>query len=124
MRDLNRLYRETPALHWGDCDPQGFSWIEADDAARSVYVFERRAPGHPPVVIAANLTPVERTLRIGLPQGGAWREILNTDSAHYGGANWGNLGMIETEEIGWMTRAHSAEVYLPPLSVVIFTPAD
>ena len=123
LRDLNRLYRETPALHWGDCEPSGFAWIEADDAERSVYVFERRAPGHPPVVVAANLTPIERTCRIGLPQGGVWREIFNSDSAHYGGANWGNLGAIEAEDIGCSQRAMSAEIYLPPLSVVMFMPA-
>jgi len=122
VRDLNALYRSRKSLHWGDCEPAGFEWIEADDAERSIYVFERRAPGDAPVVVAANLTPVERSLRIGLPQGGDWVEILNTDSAHYGGANWGNLGFIRAEEIPWSRRAHSAEIYLPPLSVVMFAP--
>ncbi|RLL70991.1 1,4-alpha-glucan branching protein GlgB [Paenirhodobacter hankyongi] len=122
VRDLNRIYREMPALHWGDCDPRGFAWIEADDAERSLYVFERRAPGRRPVVVAANLTPIERTTRIGLPTAGSWREILNTESGHYGGANWGNLGEIIAEEIPWMRREFSAEVYLPPLAVVMFTP--
>ncbi|RWR52406.1 1,4-alpha-glucan branching protein GlgB [Sinirhodobacter ferrireducens] len=122
VRDLNRIYRETPALHWGDCEPCGFSWIEADDAEHSLYIFERSAPGQRPVVIAANLTPVERTTRIGLPVAGSWREILNTESGHYGGANWGNLGEIIAEEIPWMRREFSAEVYLPPLAVVMFTP--
>ena len=123
VRDLNALYREMPALHWGDCEPSGFAWIEADDAENSVYVFERRAPGAEPVVVAANLTPNDRTYRIGLPQGGTWCEIFNSDSAHYGGANWGNLGAIEAEEQPWSGRAQSAEVYLPPLAVVMFTPA-
>ena len=123
VRDLNKLYREMPALHWSDCEPSGFGWIEADDSERSVYVYERSAPKAAPIVVAANLTPIERTVRIGLPQGGQWREIFNTDSAHYGGANWGNLGAIDAEDIGWMRRAQSAEVYLPPLSVVMFTPA-
>jgi 1,4-alpha-glucan branching enzyme len=123
VRDLNRLYRSTPALHWGDAEPSGFAWIEADDAEHSVYVFERRAPKAKPVVIVANLTPVERTLRIGLPAAGGWREMLNTDSAHYGGNNWGNLGLIVAEEIAQSRRAYSAEVYLPPLAVVMFTPA-
>lgn len=122
VRDLNKLYRENAALHWGDCEPSGFAWIEADDAERSVYIFERRAPGVAPVVVAANLTPIERSLRIGLPQGGVWREIFNSDSAHYGGANWGNLGAIEADTLACSHRAHSAEVYLPPLSVVMFTP--
>jgi len=122
VRDLNRIYRETPALHWGDCEPCGFSWIEADDAENSLYIFERSAPGQRPVVIAANLTPVERTTRIGLTCAGSWREILNTESGHYGGANWGNLGEIVADEIPWMRKEFSAEVYLPPLAVVMFTP--
>ncbi|TNF14191.1 MAG: 1,4-alpha-glucan branching protein GlgB [Rhodobacteraceae bacterium] len=122
VRDLNRLYRETPALHWGDCDPAGFSWSAADDAEASVYVFERHAPGGVPVVVAANLTPVERSYRIGLPQGGHWGEILNTDSGHYGGENRGNLGAVEAETFTQSHRDHSAEVYLPPLSVVMFAP--
>ncbi|ADE85586.1 1,4-alpha-glucan branching enzyme [Rhodobacter capsulatus SB 1003] len=123
VRDLNKLYRDTPALHWGDCDPSGFDWIEADDAEASVYVFERRAPGADPVVVAANLTPLDRTYRIGLPQAGTWCEIFNSDSGYYGGANWGNLGAIEADEIATTRRPFSAEVYLPPLSVVMFTPA-
>jgi len=123
VRDLNKLYRETPALHKGDCEPSGFDWIEADDAEASVYVFERRAPGAEPVVVAANLTPIDRTYRIGLPQGGIWCEIFNSDSGYYGGANWGNLGAIEADEIATTRRHYSAEVYLPPLSVVMFTPA-
>ncbi|WP_444451606.1 1,4-alpha-glucan branching protein GlgB [Rhodobacter capsulatus] len=123
VRDLNKLYRETPALHWGDCDPSGFEWIEADDAENSVYVFERRAPGADPVIVAANLTPIDRTYRIGLSQAGTWCEIFNSDSGYYGGANWGNLGAIEAEEIATARRPFSAEVYLPPLSVVMFTPA-
>jgi 1,4-alpha-glucan branching enzyme len=122
VRDLNRLYREMPALHWGDCDAQGFSWIEADDAENSVFVFERRAPGVDPVVVAANLTPIDRTYRIGLPQGGEWVEFMNTNSAHYGGENWGNLGYISAQAQPHSNRQYSAEVYLPPLSVVMFTP--
>ncbi|RWR30608.1 1,4-alpha-glucan branching protein GlgB [Sinirhodobacter populi] len=122
IRDLNRLYRETPALHWGDADPEGFSWIEADDAEHSVYVFARRAPGLSPVVVAANLTPVERILRIGLPQDGVWREVLNTDSAWYGGGNRGNLGGITAMREPTSRCDFSAEAYLPPLSVVMFTP--
>ncbi|WP_417807768.1 1,4-alpha-glucan branching protein GlgB [Thioclava sp.] len=122
VRDLNRLYRDMPALHWGDCDPQGFSWIEADDAENSVFVFERRAPGVDPVVVVANLTPIDRTYRIGLPQGGEWVEFMNTNSAHYGGDNWGNLGYITAQSQPHSNRQYSAEVYVPPLSVVMFTP--
>ncbi|OOY04971.1 1,4-alpha-glucan branching protein GlgB [Thioclava sp. F28-4] len=123
VRDLNRLYRETPALHWGDCEPEGFEWIAADDSEASVFIFERRAPGSDPVVVVANLTPVEHSYRIGLPLDGEWCEILNTDSGFYGGENRGNLGAIRAEDHAQGRCAHSAEVYLPPLSVVMFTPA-
>lgn len=117
IRDLNRLYRDTPALHWGDCRAQGFGWIEADDAANSVYVFERRAAGAPPLVLLANFTPVERVgYGVRLPQPGRWREVLNTDSAVYGGKNRGNLGGVTTGD------DQRAGVYLPPLSVVMLMP--
>ncbi|MCE5972234.1 1,4-alpha-glucan branching protein GlgB [Sinirhodobacter sp. WL0062] len=122
VKDLNHLYRAHKALHWGDCDPEGFSWIEPDDADRSVFVFQRCAPGEAPVVVAANLTPIERQMRIGLPQGGAWTEILNTDSAHYGGANRGNLGALGAQAQPWSRCDYSAEVYLPPLAVVMLAP--
>jgi 1,4-alpha-glucan branching enzyme len=123
IRDLNRLYRETPALHWGDCRAEGFEWVEADDAARSVFAFERRAPGAAPVLVVANLTPVEHVdYRLGLSQPGDWHEILNTDSAHYGGANRGNMGAVVASTKGWQGRAQSGAFYLPPLSVVMFSP--
>ena len=123
IRDLNSLYRDTPALYLNDCEPGGFAWIEADDAARSIYVFERRAEGQAPVVVVANLTPVERPdTRIGLPDAGVWHEVLNTDSRHYGGENRGNLGLIAAQPVAWQGRTNSAEVYLPPLSVVMFMP--
>ncbi|MDP1667725.1 1,4-alpha-glucan branching protein GlgB [Phaeovulum sp.] len=123
VRDLNRLYRETPALHWGDCRAEGFEWVEADDAANSVYAFERHAPGAAPVLVVANLTPIERVgYRLGLAQGGAWHEVMNTDSAHYGGANRGNMGAVKAQQHGWRGRAQSGAFYLPPLSVVMFSP--
>ncbi len=124
VADLNRIYRRNPALHWGDADPQGFAWIEPDDAEHSVYVFQRSAPGVPPVVIAANLTPVERRMRLGLPQGGEWREVLNTDSHHYGGENRGNLGAISAQPQPTTRCDFSGEIYLPPLSVVMLTPVS
>ena len=123
VRDLNRLYRATPALHWGDCRGEGFEWVEADDAANSVYAFERRAPGAPPVLVVANLTPIERVgYRLGLAQGGNWHEVINTDSAHYGGENRGNMGAVAAEAKPWRGRAASGAFYLPPLSVVMFSP--
>jgi 1,4-alpha-glucan branching enzyme len=124
VRDLNRVYRANPALHVNDARPEGFGWIEANDAAASVYAWVRRGrAGDPLVVAAVNMTPVERAYRLGLPAGGSWEEILNTDAAAYGGGNRGNLGVIRAEPRGWHGQDHSATVTLPPLSTVYFRQA-
>ena len=122
VRDLNHLYRTTPALHRHDTRPEGFDWIESNDAENSIFVFVRKgAPGDPMVVVALNMTPVERTgHRIGFPAAGHWTEMLNSDAKIYGGKNRGNMGGIETEPREWMNQAQSAGVTLPPLSAVVF----
>lgn len=96
VRDLNAIYCATPALYARDCDGAGFQWIEANDAAHSIYAWVRRGgPGDPEVVVVCNFTPVERSgWRMGFPQAGLWREVLNTDAEVYGGAGRGNLGRI------------------------------
>ncbi|MCB6177269.1 1,4-alpha-glucan branching protein GlgB [Rhodobacter sp. Har01] len=119
VRDLNRIYRDTPALHVNDCRPEGFEWIEANDAGASVYAWVRKgAAKDPMVVVAVNMTPVERSYRLGLPAGGKWSEVMNTDAAAYGGGNRGNLGGVRAEAVPAQGRAHSALVTLPPLSAV------
>lgn len=121
IRDLNRLYRDTPALHVNDCRPEGFDWIEANDAEAGVYAFLRKGdPGDPMVVVAVNMTPVARSYRLGLPAPGRWREALNTDASAYGGGNRGNLGGITAEHVPHHGRAQSALAVLPPLSTVFF----
>jgi 1,4-alpha-glucan branching enzyme len=121
IRDLNRIYRDTPALHVNDCRPEGFDWIEANDAEASVYAWLRKGrAGDPPVLAVVNMTPVERPYRLGLPGPGHWDEILNTDAALYGGGNRGNLGGIEAEPTPWHGQAQSALVTLPPLSALYF----
>ncbi|MCX7888197.1 MAG: 1,4-alpha-glucan branching protein GlgB [Rhodobacteraceae bacterium] len=121
VRDLNLLMRETPALHRHDTRPQGFEWLEANDAENSVLAWIRRGEGSDPmVVVAANFTPVERQYRLGFPAPGRWREVMNTDAAIYGGGNRGNAGGIETEASAWHNQAQSAVVTLPALSVVMF----
>ncbi|QUS36849.1 1,4-alpha-glucan branching protein GlgB [Falsirhodobacter algicola] len=121
IRDLNTLYRSNGALHHHDSRPDGFEWIEAGDAEASVFVFLRRgAAGDPPIVVAVNMTPVDRPYRIGLPSGGTWAEVMNTDAAIYGGQDRGNFGRIHAEDQPWHGRPHSAEIRLPPLSVVVF----
>jgi 1,4-alpha-glucan branching enzyme len=119
LRDLNRVYRENPALHVNDTRPEGFEWIEPNDAANSVFSWLRRGRhGDPLVVSVVNMTPVERRYRLGLPAAGTWHEILNTDSGSYGGENRGNLGKIISEAIECHGRAQSALLTLPPLSAI------
>lgn len=122
VRDLNAVYRGTPALHVNDARPAGFGWIEGADVENSIYVYVRHgAAGDPRVVTVLNMTPVERTgYRVGLPAGGFWREAINTDAEIYGGGGRGNLGGVHAQDTEWMGQAQSAELTLPPLSAVIF----
>jgi 1,4-alpha-glucan branching enzyme len=119
VRDLNRIYRDEPALHVNDTRPEGFEWIESNDAEAGVYAWVRKGrTGDAMVVALVNMTPVERKYRAGLPAAGQWSEILNTDAAVYGGGNRGNLGGVTAEEVAHHARPYSAEVVLPPLSTV------
>jgi 1,4-alpha-glucan branching enzyme len=121
IRDLNRLYREYPALHARDCEPEGFEWLIADDAANSVYAWLRKAGDEPPIVSVTNFTPVPRDrYAIPLPRAGHWREILNTDAAVYGGSGRGNLGGVGAQARSSHGKPASAEVSLPPLATVYF----
>jgi len=124
VRDLNRLYREVPALHRLDCEPAGFEWIDATDADQSVLSFLRLGdrPGQMAVVVC-NFTPVLRHgYRVGAPQGGVWLERLNTDSELYGGGGIGNLGRVVAEESPMHGRPFSLSLTLPPLATVILVP--
>ncbi len=122
--DLNRLYRELPALHGRDCEPEGFRWLVVDDAAQSVFAWLRLAPGEAPVVCVVNFTPVPRSnYRIGLPRAGRWTEILNTDATAYGGSGLGNAGAIIADPVGAHGQPASAALLLPPLAAVWFVPA-
>ena len=120
IRDLNTLYRGTPALYRHDTRAEGFGWIVLDDAAQSVLGMLRKGDaGEAPVAVLSNFTPVERTgYRIGLPEGGRWDEVLNTDAGIYGGGNRGNMGGVEAENIAWNGHPFSAMITLPPLSTV------
>jgi 1,4-alpha-glucan branching enzyme len=121
VRDLNRLHRTAPALHARDCEPDGFRWITADDRDNSVFAWVRFAPDAPPVAVVCNFTPVPRAgYRIGLPHAGRWREVLNTDSAAYGGGGLGNQGAIRAEAVPLHGFPASAEILAPPLATVYF----
>jgi 1,4-alpha-glucan branching enzyme len=122
VKDLNRLYRDEPALHQMDCDGGGFEWLEANDAENSVLAWLRHGKaGTSPMLVICNFTPTPReAYRLGLPAPGRWLEILNSDAEVYGGSGKGNLGVIETEEVASHGRPYSAEITLPPLSTVWF----
>ncbi len=124
VRDLNRLYRELPALHQLDCEPLGFEWIDCNDVEQSVFVWRRigRRPRDEAVVVA-NFTPVVRTsYRIGLSCAGPWSERLNTDAREYGGSGVGNSGRVLAEPLPWQGRPCSAVLTLPPLAALVLTP--
>jgi 1,4-alpha-glucan branching enzyme len=122
VRDLNRLYRELPALHALDHRPEGFGWVVGDDSRNSVFAYLRRAaPGSREVVLAVvNMTPVVRPgYRLGVPFAGRWQECINTDAACYGGSNVGNGG----EVLAGATPSHglpaSLALTLPPLATLV-----
>jgi len=120
VRDLNHVYAREPALHAKDCEPGGFAWIVGDDRDNSVFAYERSAPGHASVVAVCNMTPVpRREYRIGVPHGGVWRELLNTDAGVYGGSNVGNGGVVHTDDISSHGRPASLCLTLPPLATLI-----
>jgi 1,4-alpha-glucan branching enzyme len=124
VRELNRLYREQPALHQVDFDYSGFEWIDISDIEQSVIAFLRRgADPKDCLIFACNFTPVPRAYyRVGVPFGGYYREILNSDAERFGGSNVGNAGGIQAVEAEWHGRHFSLTITLPPLGVVAFRP--
>ncbi|MBZ0278852.1 MAG: alpha amylase C-terminal domain-containing protein, partial [Anaerolineae bacterium] len=120
-RDLNRVYSEQPALYEVDYEPRGFQWIEANDVEQSVFTYLRFADDPTDfVVVAANFTPVPRwNYRIGVPEAGFYTELINSDSAHYGGGNIGNNGGLHTDSIPWHRWGQSLNLTIPPLGIVI-----
>ncbi len=120
MQDLNRLYREEPAMHAADFSNDGFQWIDCNDSVHSTISLIRRH-GEPAddVIAVFNFTPVPRqNYRVGVPGGGAWHEVLNSDARDYGGSGQGNLGTLETTPVPFHGRSHSLNLVLPPLGVL------
>ena len=127
VRDLNALYKAQPALHLLDCEPAGFEWIDAHDAAHSLFSWVRSdGQGHM-VLVVSNFTPVPReAVRLGVPDGPRrWREVLNTDSSFYGGTDLGNgaAGWLEAQPTPCHGRAQSIQLTVPPLATVFLVPA-
>ncbi len=119
---LNRVLQDEPGLYERDETSEGFEWIDASDVDNNVLSFLRRGEVGRPVVCVANLSPVVRTAyRIGLPCGGAWAELVNTDDHRFGGSGVTN-GVVRATEESWQGRPYSAEFTLPPLGVCWFAP--
>jgi 1,4-alpha-glucan branching enzyme len=122
-QDLFQVYRTRRALHADDFNYTGFSWIDFNDSASSVISFERRAYDPADMLtIVCNFTPVTRTgYRVGVPEGGYYREVLNSDSARYGGSNVGNMGGVNAEPVPYNDRPWSLSLILPPLGILILS---
>jgi 1,4-alpha-glucan branching enzyme len=120
LADLNRLYRSDPAMHELDCNSGGFEWIDGSNADQSVIAFLRRGkPPAEPIAIIFNFTPVLRhPYDIGVPGGGTWRELLNSDAPEYGGSGQGNQGGVEASPVPLHGKTHSISLLLPPLGVL------
>jgi len=124
VRDLNTTYRGQPALHELDFNSAGFEWVDCKDSQRSVVSFLRRGPApDDQILFVCNFTPVVReNYRVGVPLGGVWREILNSDAPLYGGSGQGNLGGLTAIPLPIHGRPHTLNMTLPPLGIVAFQP--
>jgi 1,4-alpha-glucan branching enzyme len=121
--DLNRLYLEEPALHRLDFDPRGFRWIDCNDSLASVLSWLRLSDAGAPIVVVCNFTPVpRRNYRVGVPAGGFWHEVLNSDARDYGGSGQGNLGGVEAAPLPTHGRPYSLALTLPPLGALFLRP--
>ena len=124
MADVNAIYRSRPALWSQDSRPEGYSWIDANDSASNVLSFLRYGADGSVLACVFNFAGNEHSrYRLGLPQTGTWREVLNSDATVYNGSGIGNLGAVEAAEKPWHGRPASAELVLPPTSAVWLEPA-
>src|SRR6266542_2063298 len=122
VRELNRIYREEPALWQDDVDPSGFQWIDENNSAEDIVSFMRLASGAGrQLVVVCNFSPVVRQgYRVGLPRAGAYRQILNTDESRFGGSGVGAIGAVDAEVQPWQGKPYSAMLDLPPLATIWF----
>jgi 1,4-alpha-glucan branching enzyme len=121
LEDLNKAYRDIPAMHELDFDPAGFEWIDCCDTEQCVVSLLRRSQSRPDqiVVVALNFTPMPRhNYAIGVPRPGRWREILNSDAPIYGGSGQGNMGGVDAAPIPLHGRRWSVNLTIPPLGAV------
>jgi 1,4-alpha-glucan branching enzyme len=119
VRDLNRVYADSSALWRTDDDPGAFAWIDANDAGRNTVSFVRRAPDGHDVVCVANFAAVpHHDYRLGLPEAGAWEEVVNTDAESYTGSGVGNLGTVTAVEGEWSGQPAHVDLVVPPLATL------
>ena len=124
LSDLNAAYRSEPALHQKDFSQDGFQWISRTDWEQSVIAFLRKADNAPPVLAVLNFTPIPRLgYRVGVPHGGRWQELLNSDAEPYGGSGVGNFGGVAADAQPWDGQSHSLSLSLPPLGAIFLKPA-
>jgi 1,4-alpha-glucan branching enzyme len=123
LRDINGVYRTSPALYTGDSQPEGFRWIDANDSGGNVLSFLRIGADGSQVACIANFSgSPHNDYRIGLPATGRWREVVNTDAEIYGGSGVGNLGVVEAEAKPWHGLPASVVLQLPPSGVLWLAP--
>jgi 1,4-alpha-glucan branching enzyme len=122
MAQLNRAYRSEAALHWFDLDPAGFEWVDCNDAPASIISLLRKGKSDKDtILVVCNFTPVPREgYQVGVPVGGFWREILNSDAKEYGGSGIGNLGGVHAAKEEVHGRPYSLTLTLPPLAAAFF----
>jgi 1,4-alpha-glucan branching enzyme len=122
VRDLNTYYRSEPALFELDSDSSGFEWMDCNDRANSLVSFLRHGKNRQRhILFVLNFTPVPRfNYRVGVPDGGEWREVLNSDAPLYGGGGLGNLGKIDASVVPMHGRPFSLDITVPPMAVVVF----
>jgi 1,4-alpha-glucan branching enzyme len=122
IEQLNRVYRSEPALHWFDNDPQGFEWVDCNDTPGSVISLLRKGRSPEDVVLGVfNFTPVPRVgYKVGVPSGGYWRELLNSDAQEYAGSGMGNMGGVQAQPDPLHGRPFSLTLTLPPLGALFF----
>lgn len=122
VQDLNHFYKREPVMHELDFEPNGFEWIDFNDWEQSIVSFLRRGKSTGDIIlVVCNFTPVPRyNYRVGVPRGGLWREVLNSDAKEYGGSGHGNFGSVEATPVSLHGRDHSLTLTLPPLGILFF----
>ena len=122
IKDLNNVYRNTPALYELDCEGSGFQWLDSENSQQSILVYLRKGKtGTPPALVIVNLTPsCHYNFCVGVPLAGFYRECLNTDSSRYGGSNVGNSGGVSSVNKPYAGQENTLTLSIPALSTMIF----